>query len=190
MWWRWLFNNSTSLFNSAFTVWWPIGNDLASISILFSPPRREIIGDICLLRQKIVFLLWKCILECRKALSDCARKEQRTCAVLVAFSSVSRHHFPSIECATKEHRNPSPRGAAEKLRRLEKNSHVFGKISHVFQKKSNVFQKISHVFGKISHVFAARSEVGRYCSKKCVSFSSSYLEKWWEIRTFVANSLK
>ncbi len=29
--------------------------------VLFSSPKREIIGDICLLRQKIVFLLWKCI---------------------------------------------------------------------------------------------------------------------------------
>ena len=93
-----------------------------------------------------------------EALSDCARKEQRTCAVLVAFSSVSRHHFPSIECATKEHRNPSPRGAAEKLRRLEKNSNVFWKISHVFWKNSNVFGKISNVFSETSDMLAQSSD--------------------------------
>ena len=67
---------------------------------------------------------------------------------------------------------------------------IFSKTLDFFKKNSNVFQKISNVFWKISHVFAARSEVGRYCPKKCVSSSESYLVEWWEIRTFVANSLK
>ena len=115
---------------------------MASISILFSPPKREIIGDICLLRQKIVFLLWKCILECRKARLDCARKEQRTSAVLVAFSSVSRHHFLSIECATKEHRNPAPRGSSRKTPTfLEKSPTFFGKSPTFFLKRPTCFFK-------------------------------------------------
>ena len=73
---------------------------------------------------------------------------------------------------------------------VKKISDVLRKISNVLRKKSDVFQKISHVFWSKSHVYAARSEVGRYCPKKYVSSSESYLVEWWEIRTFVANSLK
>ena len=72
----------------------------------------------------------------------------------------------------------------------ETNSDVFQKISNVLWKKSDVFSFFSDIFWRKSHVFAARSEVGRYCPKKYVSSSESYLVEWWEIRTFVANSLK
>ncbi len=64
------------------------------------------------------------------------------------------------------------------------------KISDVLRKKSDVFSFFSDIFWRKSHVYAARSEVGRYCPKKYASSSESYLVEWWEIRTFVANSLK
>ena len=83
-----------------------------------------------------------------------------------------------------------PRGEEGVKGGVKKNSDVFQKISNVLWKISDIFQKISDVFGSKSHVYAARSEVGRYCLKKYVSSSESYLVEWWEIRTFVANSLK